>query len=129
MMNDSFDPRYDPSFQRGFDRVRGSTRQADSVTTREPPAGRSDVPAPPLGMVLRGNPFIYALITVGAFLLVFGLWAQWGAAAGATGSYRSPDELVPDAFFASVGPWCMTLGIATLVTVLVLYAVHWRMPT
>ncbi|WP_157157252.1 hypothetical protein [Diaminobutyricimonas sp. LJ205] len=212
MTDDSFDPRYDPVFQRGFDRARPGTSPAgqrgirDSkvesppaeapspsapateepvvdtssmrdwtrdptrlparepiwVPTREPTRmrgiGESAVPRVPTrapvpevyatdatapadtaapgdndqaarpGMVLRGNPFIYALIGVGVFLMLLGLWGQWGAADGRTGSYRSPDELVLDEFLAGIGPWCMTIGIGTLVTVLVLYALHWRTP-
>jgi hypothetical protein len=99
--------------------------------TDEPdgPVATADAgPALRRGTVLRGNPFVYALIGVGVFLTVLGLWGQWGAADGRTGSYRSPDEHVLDEFLAVIGPWCMTLGIGTLVTVLVLYALHWRAP-
>ena len=108
--------------------IRDRAAARDAAPTPEPVTDDSDVPAPVTGMVLRGNPFIYALIAVGVFLLVLGLWGQWGAADGRTGSYRSPGELVLDEFLASIGPWCMTLGVGTLVTVLVLYALHWRTP-
>ncbi|WP_167138200.1 hypothetical protein [Diaminobutyricimonas sp. TR449] len=194
MPKDAIDPRYNPAFQRGYDRSRhgtephlraaepveriprditrampgptvvpppvpappqnaqtaasapyarplgapGATRQADQAApgpfgTDQSVDARSTIdpdvePDASRGMVLRGNPFVIVLLGVGAALTVFGIWAQWQIADLYAGTNRDPDSFILQQFFVTVGPWCMTLGIATLVTVLVLYALHWRAP-
>lgn len=174
MPNDSIDPRYNPAFQRGYDRSRHGTephlRAAEPVVERIPrevkrvtptaavvPPSVADASSGPArsperpqallaegvpdasdtdaahdtgpGMVLRGNPFIIVLLVVGAALAVFGIWAQWQIADLFTGaSSADPDNFILQQFLVGIGPWCMTIGIATLVTVLVLYAINWKAP-
>jgi hypothetical protein len=179
MPKDAIDPRYNPAFQRGYDRSRHGTephlRAADPVEriprdiTRGVPGPTvvpPPVPAPPQavtqpqaaasaptapgesgivpndgtdidgastaapqrtgGMELRGNPFVIVLLGIGAALTVFGIWAQFQIAELYSGGPQSAEDFIRQQFFVTVGPWCMTLGIATLVTVLVMYALHWR---
>ncbi|WP_166875643.1 hypothetical protein [Salinibacterium sp. ZJ450] len=82
-------------------------------------------------LVVSGNPFLRALWLVGPVLTAFGLWAQWqsvSAFSGFNGGPTRPEDFLLPQFLGGIGPWCTVLGVATLVTVLVLHAVHWRSP-
>ncbi|WP_167047972.1 hypothetical protein [Salinibacterium sp. ZJ454] len=92
------------------------------------PTDTPDALARPFLMV-RGNPFLRALWLVGPALTAFGLWAQWqsvSAFSGINGGPSRPEDYLMPQFLGGIGPWCTVLGIATLVTVLVLHAANWR---
>lgn len=81
--------------------------------------------------VVRGNPFLRALLIVGVLVAVGGLWAQW-ASAGAAHAYFGgggrlgiEDRILP-LLLGSMAPWFTALGLGAVIAMLVLYAITWR---
>ncbi|MET1043037.1 MAG: hypothetical protein ABWX59_02805 [Microbacteriaceae bacterium] len=102
---------------------RDATPYAAALTTAE----TADRPT----FLVHGNPFLRALWVVGPALSVFGLWAQWQSVSMSWGGFSGtgqprPEDYVLPQFLAGLGPWCTVLGLATIVTVLILHALTWR---
>ena len=109
--DDRFDPRFDPTFQRGY----VAPHIEEPITE---PAG------------LRGNPWVVVLWVLAVLFIAAGVWALWQSEV----QLNSPnlDNVVtfyvfPD-IMQALAPWLVGAGLACLVLVVFLHAIHWRRP-
>ncbi len=138
----SFDPRFDPAFQRGFDAdVTGPPvveRSAHvEVVDRAPKA-----PPVPLPLVesaaapimqdapssLRGNPWIPVLWVTAVVFTVAGVSAQYFAQTSnysPTAATAAAEYVVP-AVLSALSPWLFAVGLSTGIATLVIHALRWR---
>lgn len=108
MASDRVDPRYDPQFQRGYER----------------PAPVEVESAPRA----RRNPWLAVLWMLGTVMVVGGVWATWQSEL----LINSPNLENSVAFYVfpsvlqSVAPWLSGVGIATIAGTVFLHAARWR---
>lgn len=134
-----FDPRFDPSFQRGFagrpaqpvERVVETPDAAAPVIQRRDPV----IPELPLeesdeGISLSGNPWVRALWVIAGVFTIGGLVAQWQAQqlfSSQNGS-NAIDYYVLPSILSTMSPWFTFAGLIAGVAVVTLHAVRWRQP-
>ena len=130
-----FDPRFDPSFQRGFEgaEVARTETAAAPETLEAPEAAADDVvvsrliatdAAPPL----RANPWAAVLWITAAVLIVAGVAGQTVAeviTAGPTAETPLVEYVVP-AMLRALSPWLLIAGLLAGIGVMFLHALRWR---
>ncbi len=141
-MTSDFDPRFDPAFQRGFDRS-DNTPTTGELPAPQRPAVEREVIEPVefssaeirFGVVeridTRGNPWLRCLWVIAAAFIVVGVAGQWiaqnlfstGASSGSViSSYVIPSVL------QSLSPWFLVGGLIAVIAAVTINAVRWRPP-
>ncbi|MEP6479965.1 MAG: hypothetical protein ABJB03_11270 [Rhodoglobus sp.] len=142
----SFDPRFDPAFQRGFDGpVTAAPPVASPARVSAPPPARVSAPPtaerperPVVPVVERAevfeepparttNPFLITLGVLAVVLIALGLYlfqstrtAFLESQSSSSGDYITMQTVI----FAA--PLCIALGVATGIGVLFIYAIRFR---
>lgn len=137
-----FDPRFDPSFQRGFAGrpAQPVERLVEIPDAAAPVAQRPErlvpeAPELPLeeddeGISLSGNPWVRALWVIAGVFTIGGLVAQWQAQqlfSSQNGS-NAIDYYVLPSILSTMSPWFTFAGLIAGVAVVTLHAVRWRQP-
>ena len=137
----SFDPRFDPAFQRGFDAVvtgppvveRSARFGVVGTTPKAPPVPlplAESVVAPitkDAPSTLRGNPWIPALWVAALVFTVAGVAAQYFAQNSnysPTASTAAAEYVVP-AVLLALSPWLFAVGLATGIATMVIHGMRW----
>lgn len=145
----SFDPRFDPTFQRGFDAMAAGSMAAGPLEAapvlpivegsgRVEQVGRVPVERAVVeraealfvrepGPSLRGNPWIRVLWMTALLLAAAGAAAQYFAQriTYAPTAPTAAIEYVVPAMLSALSPWLFAVGLATGVATMVIHALRW----
>jgi len=140
---DDFDPRFDPAFQRGFAGEPVRPAQARPSVDAAPPIGlppsavtagesarspsQTADAAAATDQPRRLNPFLVALVIVSVALVAVGVWIiQIARAPFEGGDAAANVDFVFLQTLVALAPAAITLGLATAIGVVFVYAVDWQ---
>ena len=154
----SFDPRFDPAFQRGFGDGQAQRPGVDGSAPGRPVAGGPSVnvaasgPVDPLAspsmdadnsrgsipldaayvpVETRGNPWLRALWGIAAALIVAGIAGQWTAIdlfSTGASSGNVVTSYVLPSVMQALAPWFLVAGLLAAIAAVTIKAVRWHPP-